>query len=351
MEEVAPFVLIVQETPSIPISRDYAFLKFNLSTAVPKQILTSHAQPINASLWLFAEYVNAYLNASVRVYHVPSNDWVEKTLMWSNMPPLDTSHFTSKQIGEFNRWYMWNVSTDVANDLRGNLTSSFALAPGFSSWMNYAWFTSKENMTYPPELDLYFREPTLTLTTPFPNVPITIDGSTAQTDKSGSLRVGLLWGIHNVIVPDSIPVQNGVRESFVGWSDNASAAKREINIGNNMTLHANYAKQYRLDVNSLYATVNGSGWYFANETAKVSVQPTWVFTEGLVGLFGARQVFDHWTGACTTSQPNCTLPMDGPKDTTAIWRQDYTIPIAIAAFVAMAAAVLLMQRNRRARHE
>jgi len=345
MEETTISVLIVQDTPSVPVSKNYAFLRFNLSSVIPKAIFTSHARPLNASLWLYAQYATGFVNASVRVYHVPSSAWNEVTLTWNNMPAVDMSHFESNQIQAIDRWYKWNVTTDVASDIQGNRTSSFALIAGFTSWSNYAWFTSSENTTYPPELDVYFREPTLTLTTPFPHLPITIDGRTTQTDSTGTLQVGLLWGSHNVTAPDIISGQNGVRELFVGWSDNVSSATREINIGNNMTLHANYEKQYRLEVSSPYATASGGGWYFANEPANVSVQPTWVFSEGLLGLLGVRQVFDHWTGACTTSQPECTLPMNGPEETTAVWREDYTIPIAVAAIVAIAAGILGLRRK------
>jgi hypothetical protein len=351
MKEQISLVLIVQDVPSVPVSKNYAFLKFNLSSVIPKAIFTSHARPLNASLWLYAQYATGFPNASVRVYHVPSGAWNEDTLTWNNMPPVDMSHFSVNQIRAINRWYRWNVTSDVANDIRGNGTSSFALIAGFTSWSNYAWFTSSENVTYPPELDVYFRVPTLTLTTTFPHQPITVDGSTLQTDSTGTLQMGLLWGPHNITVANTIPVQNGVRELFVGWSDNVSSAAREVNIGNNMTLHANYEKQYRLDVTSPYATTSGSGWYFANENANVSVQPTWVSAEGLLGLLGVRYVFDHWTGACTTSQPNCTLPMNAPKETNAVWSEDYTIPIAVSAIVAIAAGILWLRRNksRRAR--
>ena len=156
-------------------------------------------------------------------------------------------------------------------------------------------------------------------------------------------------GAHNVTAPDIIPGQNGVREFFVGWGDNVSSAAREINIDNNMTLQANYERQYRLDVSSPYATASGSGWYFTNEPANVSVQPTWVLSEGLLGLLGVRHVFDHWTGACTISQPECTLPMNGPKMTTAVCREDYTIPIAVSIIFVIAAAILSLRKKPKKR--
>ncbi len=201
MEQQISLVLIVQDVPSVPVSKNYAFLKFNLSSVIPKAIFTSHARPLNASLWLYAQFATGFINASVRVYHVPSSDWNENNLTWNNMPPVDMSHFESNQIRAINRWYGWNVTADVADDLQGNGTSSFALIAGFTSWSNYAWFTSNKNITRPPELDMYFREPTLKLTTPIPHLPITIDGSTIETDSNGSLRVGLLWGPTTLLPP------------------------------------------------------------------------------------------------------------------------------------------------------
>jgi len=345
-EQVIWMVLIVQDTPSVPVSKNYAFLKFNLSSVLPKAIFTSHARPLNASLWLYAQFATGIINASVRAYHVPSSGWNEDTLTWNNMPAVDMSYFASNQIEAVNRWYRWNVTADVAKDIEGNGTSSFALIAGFTSWSNYVWFTARENATYPPELDVYFREPILTLTTSFPHQPITIDGERAQTDSTGTLRLELPWGVHNITAPIIIPGQNGVRDMFVGWSDNVSSATREINIGNNMTLHANYEEQYRLDVSSPYGTSSGSGWYFKNDNANATVQPTWVFSEGLLGLFGVRHVFDHWTGACTSSQPDCTLLMNQPKETTAVWREDYTVPIVGSAIAAIAAGLLLFRRKR-----
>ena len=340
-------VLIVQDTPSVPVSKNYVFLRFNLSSVLPKGIFTSHARPLNASLWLYARFATGFVNASVRVYHVPSSDWNEDKLTWNNMPVVDMTHFASNQIEALKRWYRWNVTADIVKDIEGNGTSSFALMAGFTSWSNYVWFTSRENATYTPELDVYFREPTLTLTTPLPLEPIKIDGEVAQTDSIGTLRIELPWGVHNVTIPTIIPGQNGVREMFVGWSDNESSASREINIGNNMTLHANYEEQYRLDVNSPYGTASGSGWYFKDEPANASVQPTSVFSEGILGLLGGRHVFDHWTGACTSSQSDCTLLMNGPKETTAVWREDYTVPIVASAIAAIAAGLLLFRRKRK----
>jgi hypothetical protein len=38
--------------------------------------------------------------------------------------------------------------------------------------------------------------------------------------------------------------------------------------------------------------------------------------------------------------------MNGPKETTAVWREDYTVPIAVSAIVAIAASFLWLRRRR-----
>jgi len=350
MKGSIPLILIVQDMPTIPVGKDYAFLKFEYSGVLPSVLISSHARPLNASLWLYADLTTTFYNASVRVYHVDSNDWNESTLTWNNMPHIDMTHYVGNQIRAIDAWYQWDVTADVGDDLQTGTASSFALMPGFTSWMNDVWFNSMEkNASTSPELDLYFKEPTLTLITPFPNFQLTVDGTPARTDRNGTVQMLLPWGPHQIVVPDQIPGQEGERELFVGWNDNVSTTSRIINLGNDLTLNANYQKQYRLIVNSPYAATNGSGWYFAGEVAHANVQPTAVFSEGLLSFLGVRRVFDHWAGSCTGAQPDCTLTMNSPGQATAVWRDDYTIPLAIGTIGVAAITVALVRKRGRHR--
>jgi hypothetical protein len=351
MQEEISSVLIVQNTPSVPVSRNYAFLRFNLTSVLPRGILTSHAKPLNASLWLYSRFVNNFRNASVSVYRVPTNDWNESALTWENMPSLDTSHFETQQITTANAWYRWNVTDDVGSSLQTSGTVSFALIASDRSWKNYAWFDSKEplhpqNVSTTPELDLYFREPALTLIAPFSHLSVTLDNRTLETGANGTLQVGLPWGVHQVSVPQVIAEGNGMREFLVGWSDNVSSAAREINIGNDQTIGIDYRRQYYLNVTSPYATTGGSGWYFSGETANATVQPTVLFHEGLLGVLGVRRVFDRWAGNCSSIQPECVLTMTGPMQATATWKDDYAITVVIFAVVAIGAALAMLLRKK-----
>jgi hypothetical protein len=349
MEAEIGSALIVQNVPSVPVSRNFAFLRFNLTSILPQTIFTSHAKPFNASLWLYSRYVNGFQNASVSVYRVPSNEWNESTLTWDDMPSIDTSHHETVQIIASNAWYYWNVTDDVRKALQITGAISFALVANDKSWRNYALFDSKEhpqNVSTSPELDLYFLEPTLTLITAVPHLSMSVDNRTLQADANGTLQIHLPWGVHQLSVPQVIPQGNGVRNFLVSWSDNVSSASREINIGNNETFGINYRTQYYLDVISPYAATNGSGWYFEGEKAKATVQSLAVFHEGLLGFLGVRRVFDGWTGDCSSRQIECTLTMTGPKQATALWREDYALTFFACSVVAVGAVVAIIQRKR-----
>jgi hypothetical protein len=347
-----PLVVIVQNVPTVPVLEDIAFLKFNTTGVLPYAIVASHARPLNASLWLFAEFVNGFYNASVRVYHVPSNDWRENTLTWNNMPAIDMSHYDVNLVRGANRWYRWNVTSDVTRDIQSGV-SSFALMAGFTSSMNDAWFISRAregNMTFLPELNLYFREPTLTLATSLPHLTATVDGLSFQSDSSGVLKVPVPWGVHHIAVPASVSMGQGENGIFVGWSDNFSSGNRDIDIGNDLTLRANFQIQYRLDVYSPYASTNGSGWYSAGEVAYATVQPTRVFSEGVMGFLGVQHVFDRWTQDCAATAPMCSIIIDGPKRVDAVWRDDYSMTmLEIVAMIAAAAVVFSLSKRTRTR--
>jgi len=151
-----------------------------------------------------------------------------------------------------------------------------------------------------------------------------------------------------VRIPDAIQTGNGTRLGFRAWSDNNTESDRIVTLGNNLTLSADYVKQYNLEAVSPYGALAGSGWYFEGSTANVSLQPTAVPYEEWLGLIGVRHVFDHLTGSCQTSQPNCSVSMNSPKTVIAVWRDDYTIPILIALTIG-ALAFANRQHSRRKR--
>jgi len=344
-------VLIVQAIPSIPTLRDYAYLKFDVSNAVPSQLIQSHAIPIDANLSMYVEWINFFYNASIQVHSAKYNSWDERSITWNNQPGFDSS-FSQTTIRMNGTWTHWNVTSNMISSLDNASEVSFAVTPSARSWENQVWFASKE---YPldkglkwPALDMTYVEPYLTIQTPFPNLSLNVDNVTYQTDTSGVFRAPFPWGDHHVRVADTVPYWNGTRMGFRSWSDNNTESDRIVMLGNNLTLSVDYVKQFRLQTSSPYGSVAGSGWYSEDSTANVSVQPTAAPFDGWLGFLGARHVFDHLAGACETSQPTCSVRMDDPKLVIAVWRDDYTISVLVAlVIVGLLVFVKLALRPRR----
>jgi len=180
-----------------------------------------------------------------------------------------------------------------------------------------------------------------------PALPVTIDGNAMTTDENGALQTQLPWGPHLISVPPFISVSEGVREAFVSWSDKTKTPSRFINIVNNVTLSVEYKTQYYLNVASPYGATSGSGWYFANETGAVSVEPTTVSADGFLGVVGAKHVFDHWLTDCATNAA-CSVVMDRPKNIIAVWKDDYTIPALYAIGLVLILGIAIFMRSRHA---
>lgn len=346
-------VLIVQDAPSIPKYRNYAYLKFNLPSSLPPDIALTHANPAKATLRMYVRLVDLRYNASIRVYRVPSNDWNKSSLTWLTRPSYDPADYSVTQVTANGTWFGWNVSRPVSLAMGERDPVSLAVVPSSNDWRNYVWFDSRRqpqtNITTWPTLDLVFVQPFLTLLTQHPHLPIRIGDQTYETDSSGQFGAYLPWGNYVVSVPETIPRSEGVRDSFVGWSDNVTQASRVIALGNNVTLTVNYKTQYRLDATSPYATVNGSGWYYENTIAHLTIYPTTVRAEGLLGLMGVRHVFDHWSGDCSLAQSECTLVMNSPKRVIVVWRDDYTITILATATLIAITAIVMLLRSRLSR--
>ena len=346
-------ILIVQTLPSIPTLRDYAYLKFDLANAVPSQLIQSRAKPNHASLSMYVEWINFFYNASIQIHPVTSNDWDERSITWNNPPVLDPEFFSQANVRMNDTWVHWDVTSITIESLENSSQVSFAAIASERSWKNQVWFASKE---YPldrglrwPALELTYVEPFLTIVTRVPNLTINIDDSTFRTDAAGVFRAPFPWGGHHVKIPDGIPTGNGTRMGFRGWSDNNTNSDRTITLGNNLTLSVDYEKQYKLETVSPYGSLAGSGWYFEGSTANVSLQPTAIPYDEWPGLLGVRHVFDHLTGSCETSEPTCSVRMDGPKSVIAVWRDDYLLLILIALVTIGALVFVKKRRSRRSR--
>jgi hypothetical protein len=349
-------ILIVEEVPSAPQQRDEAYVKFDLS-GLPDYLLTSHARPVMASLWLFTEFLSGFQNASVQVHRVLTNDWSESNLTW-NTKPTFAPEYVTQQVAATNAWIAWDVSAATQTAMAKSSQISFALTPSGISPQNYVWFRSRDygdyspqpdNVTTGPELDMDFVEPLVTILTSIPHMPVFVDRTVVQTDTSGEIQLYLPWGQHQINVPGTIPIDQSTRNAFRAWSDGVQQSNRTVNVGGNLTLSAEYGVQHKVEASSPYGLVMGAGWYFENTTATISVSPTNLPADGVMGYLGVRHVFDHWTGACTTSGSQCAVLVNGPKSAYALWHDDYTLPLlAVAILIIGLMLSVLVRRRKRA---
>ena len=343
-------VLIVQNVPSVPVSKTDVFLRFDIADNLPVDVSQSGAKPDNASLEMYVRLMNFFYNATVEVHNASPANWTENTLTWNTMPLFDANKSVSDNILRNGTWARWDLTHLIEPDFNASEELAFAVLSSESSWRNLVWFDSKDyplsNGTTVPMLDLTFLEPYLTIQTPYQNMHISVGASTLVTGPEGSVELAIPWGRYEVVVPDDIALANGTRAHFVDWSDGNHNSNRLTSVGNNVTIEANYGIQHMLTTYSPYGIINGDGWYFENTDATISIASTSVPVEGLAGWLGARYIFDHWIGACTGSSPSCNVLMDAPKTAVAAWRIDWSLTLVSTSLLIISAAILFLVRKR-----
>ena len=185
---------------------------------------------------------------------------------------------------------------------------------------------------------------TLQVAAPIP-VQVTIDG----VNGTGTVRLKLVAGSHEVSVPQTVPFDNGTRLRFAGWSDGSAVANRTVALNHDLSLQANYVTQYRLTIISPEVNVTGAGWYDNGSSAILSAPSTELPMPGPLGVLGGKWVFIGWSedGGLTSRVDSQTVEMDSPHTIRAEWQADYTLPITI--FVLLLVGVGLaafIQRSR-----
>ena len=345
-------VLIVENLPSVPIAKNYAFLKFNLSQSLPDSLIRSLANPLNASLRLFVRLTNFFDNATVEIHSASPENWTEETITWNTMPQIGPA-FVSANVQNNGTWITWDVTRLLQPVWNQSGEAAFAALSSETDWKNLVWFDSKEyeysNGTTTPSLELTFVEPFLTLETPYPNLPVEVGDRHAVTDCNGAAHLLLPWGVYSISIPPFIPLGNGTRAAFEGWSDGESSSMRVVALGNNLTLRATYVIQNRMEVISPYGATTGGGWYLQNTVATVSLVSTAVPLLGAAGWLGGRYVFDHWTGDCSGSNVPCLVFMNGTKSVTAIWRVDWTFTILVTVILVTGLTAVSLRHQLRTR--
>jgi uncharacterized repeat protein (TIGR02543 family) len=197
----------------------------------------------------------------------------------------------------------------------------------------------------PKDKDLLFG----TLTLDLPNqVKGTVD---KKYFISGSSQVPLPPGLHTIILPPDVTIDEKSRLRFDHWSDGSKSPNRTITLKSETTLKANYVTQYLLAIDSVIP-LKASGWYDKGSTFSVSAPASSPIIAEL-WIVGGQWVFDGWykDGAYLTNSRSSSITMDGPHSLQAHWHRDYTIPLGILILLGLVVLVLIYRRNRRKRQE
>ncbi len=139
---------------------------------------------------------------------------------------------------------------------------------------------------------------------------------------SGQLQTGVPTGNVTVQIQPDVNVSLGVREVFSGWSDGNSANPRQIEVAQDTTLHANYATQYLLSVDSNGGSATPSGWYLPYTEVYVSAVNPIILQPNAV-----RLTFNGWTGGFTSTSPYLQVNMTKPVFVRANWTTQYYVTI------------------------
>jgi hypothetical protein len=85
----------------------------------------------------------------------------------------------------------------------------------------------------------------ITVVTPFTNAPIvTVDGNQFTTDDYGKVEVQVNSGLHTITVQEYYSISPGIRAKFVKWTDGTQSTSVTIDVSSDLTLSAQYKRQY-----------------------------------------------------------------------------------------------------------
>jgi M6 family metalloprotease-like protein len=159
----------------------------------------------------------------------------------------------------------------------------------------------------------------LTVHLPYANMTVKVDDQSDSTEKA-NITIPLSLGAHELWVQPTVPIGEGVRAVFSGWSDGDTNNPRLIIVMNDSELTAQYDLQYMLTVNSV-VPVNFGGWYDANSTVALSANATADLGNR------TRYVFTSWSNSVNGQGNTQTLIMDGPKTVDVNWTRQYEVTV------------------------
>jgi hypothetical protein len=128
-------------------------------------------------------------------------------------------------------------------------------------------------------------------------------------------------GSHTISIQNGTSQVDSVRFGFNKWSDGVEKNPRTINLDSNVTLSAEYSKEFLLTADSLNSDVDVSGWYAEGEEIQL---PTFIDHED----GDIRYILESWSGDISVNENSTFVLMDAPKDVHANWRKLYKVVVS-----------------------
>ena len=172
---------------------------------------------------------------------------------------------------------------------------------------------------------------------------LTVDG---KSYLPGELPESFTWlsgTSHRFDIPMQVSTEEGTKLVFASWNDGDESVSRTISNGGEYTV--NYRNQYKLDIESLYGSPKGEGWYDEGSKATISINPAEVNI--------IQHIFAGWSGDFVGQEATALVTMDKPKAIRANWEAVYLrlclLIFGLAALIGIAAtAVVYINKKRKA---
>jgi hypothetical protein len=161
----------------------------------------------------------------------------------------------------------------------------------------------------------------LSLSLPYSNVIVRIDGVTYITDERGTILIPLAFGEHVIEVPALLPISNGTRVVFENWSNGEDQSRIAIVVIRDTNLTASYKTQHYLRIVS-YGDPKGEGWYIAGSTATVAVTTVSIWKD-----FFTNYVFEGWriNGTVVSTSPSYSFTVTEPVSFATSWKTELNL--------------------------
>lgn len=188
----------------------------------------------------------------------------------------------------------------------------------------------------------------------WPWLNVQVKSELGETERSGwYLRGDRVFPMTNV---QEEYVTSKERTLLTGWTNGEQTFNNGIgwivdDIGSGGTLNAVYSRQYLVNVTPPIGDTTGSGWYNQGSTITVRVTPDSVPTQGILGLFHVRTIFEGWAGDLLSAKNPDLLIADSSKQIHATWGTDYGLlplfPAVVAIIIIIIVGIAIMKKLKR----